>query len=423
MNHKSEIFSAVDIGTATIKVLIGEFLDGEELNILSYGEAQSKRMLKGEPVQVNVVSECLAKAVSNALERLGEKHLPGLVCMGLGGGYIHPIDSDISFDMGGDSQITRDFMESVLAQACDAIAPPPDEELLPNFLCRGFVLDDGKLLSDPIGQFAKSLLIKGICQSYIPGRLSTMTNMVSDFCPKERVDYHAYNPVAVGAALFSEAENKGSYSLIIDIGAGVTSVVLHNQLSHVFCDQVLVGCDNIANDLGVGLNMHIETCRQIVREMANIRCSTVATKDGTARYISIQESKNTHTAYASAVETIVEARLRELFEIIREKMERSHAYEWVGRDVILSGGGAYLPKITELAASVFGRPARIGVAQNVHFPADFPMERRGFYNTAVGLLRYAHKELEIGRSRQMSKRNRFLRAVDWLRNIFVSMGE
>ena len=61
-----------------------------------------------------------------------------------------------------------------------------------------------------------------------------------------------------------------------------------------------------------------------------------------------------------ALNTVVNARLQELFAIVRAKLDEGNLLHRLNAGVFLTGGGAALPGVTELAEAVFGCGVRVG---------------------------------------------------------------
>ena len=94
----------------------------------------------------------------------------------------------------------------------------------------------------------------------------------------------------------------------------------------------------------------------------------------------------------------MELRLSELFDVIRQELTAAGAWSWTGGSVLLSGGGAMIPGICELAQNVLQLPAKIarpystsGLPEIVNSPRNI---------TLIGLLRSGQRDLEIQRAGQ-----------------------
>ena len=166
-------------------------------------------------------------------------------------------------------------------------------------------------------------------------------------------------------------------------------------LPHLVCEQLAVGCDHIASDLGCGLNLPFPACQQLVRELELLHCTAVTTHDGSERLVSITlegPPPEKRTYVAEAVEMIVEARLREIFELSRKRLVEREALEWLGDEVLLSGDGARIPRIAELASEIFKRKIRVAVPYQVEAGGVQLYPR---HNTVLGLLRACRQEMML----------------------------
>ena len=61
-----------------------------------------------------------------------------------------------------------------------------------------------------------------------------------------------------------------------------------------------------------------------------------------------------------ALNTVVNARMSELFTIIRTKLDEANLLHRLNAGVFLTGGGSSLKNVVPLASNVFGRAVRLG---------------------------------------------------------------
>ena len=96
------------------------------------------------------------------------------------------------------------------------------------------------------------------------------------------------------------------------------------------------------------------------------------------------------------ISEIIEARQREIFEYVGKAIEASPHASMMAAGLVLTGGGALMGEVAELAEEVLGLPVRLGVPQDLVAPS---MMQDPSYATAIGLLRLAGSEYdEIGRA-------------------------
>jgi cell division protein FtsA len=179
----------------------------------------------------------------------------------------------------------------------------------------------------------------------------------------------------------SEEERK-SGCLVIDLGRGTTDYAFYRRGCIVRTGSIPVGGEHLTNDLSVGL--------RIVRDGAE----DLKIRHGAATVLPDDKGRTHHlygdlkigdkSLYASSINRILEVRLEELFELIRDECDQNELKNGAVR-ALLTGGGARLDRCVDLAERVFGFPARF--AENPEWVAD---ELRGVeYSTVLGVLHYA----------------------------------
>jgi cell division protein FtsA len=93
-----------------------------------------------------------------------------------------------------------------------------------------------------------------------------------------------------------------------------------------------------------------------------------------------------------ALDTVVNARLKELFSIIREKFEENDLIHRMHAGIVLVGGGAGMREIDVLVRNELGHEARIGKPINVDGLED--IQSPWSFATIAGALLYSHKTNE-----------------------------
>ena len=89
----------------------------------------------------------------------------------------------------------------------------------------------------------------------------------------------------------------------------------------------------------------------------------------------------------SSLTMIIEARMMEILELVRDSVKRSGYFEYINAGAIITGGGSLLPGTEELAHDVLGLDVRIGypegVSGGIKGSVNNPM-----YATVMGLVAY-----------------------------------
>jgi len=98
---------------------------------------------------------------------------------------------------------------------------------------------------------------------------------------------------------------------------------------------------------------------------------------------------------------IVEARVEEIFELVKQNIEQSGNEYKLPAGIVLTGGTSQIPGITAIAKKVFGVPARVATPRGVEGLIDGISTPS--FAVAQGLLLYAlHDEVSRGDTKHSS---------------------
>jgi cell division protein FtsA len=389
---KREILTGVEIGSSTIKVVMGEFLPDDVISIIGLGERPSLKVVKGDIVDANLVQEQLMQALADAEKSSGAEI--GHVFLAVTGGHIRCVNSIGSTVVrSSDRTIDENDLMTALRNA-KAYNLPPDKRVL-HHLDRRYLVDGDREVLNPVGLVAGKLEadIQIIYGQH--NNIESNCRMLADVMGYPATDI-AFSGVAAGfGTLAHEEMEKGT--LIIDIGAGATEYVLFYGPGTFHSGQLTVGCEHIINDLSLGLRLPMPKCRKLLHDLEALGGSAEMTPDGRARLVEVETLTQVRRQIPLAtVEHIIELRLREMFEIILGDLRAHHALSRINTGVVLVGGGALIPRVEQLAQRVFNTPVRIGRPRLISGQQEILDSPR--YVTPIALLRWGKLSLEIAES-------------------------
>ena len=400
MKNSHDIFLGIDLGTSTIKAVVARILPDNTLEFLGNGEMPSLSMLKGEPDQPGIVIEQIFRAIQEAIRTAALREFPNRIALALSGGYMETKSVSVSIDIPNSLPITEADCIAAGRSVYGKLQPapgqpsivPPGKFPLSTVVTRNFRLADGRMFFSPIGQISSTLTCETLYFALDYERYNRIVAMLNTALDGRHIDYTVPVPLAISAALCPPltVEDNLPLPLLIDLGAGVTSLSMPTPGGYLIAEQLGIGCDHLANDVNLvfGIN-NIKTTRNLIRELANYRCTAVAAHDGDARMLTIGfPNGTTMDLSANDLETVIEVRLKELFQIIAQRLEANQAYGWLDNEIILSGDGALIPRICELVSGILHRKVRVGSPYQVDATRFFDtLPPR--YTTICGLLRAA----------------------------------
>lgn len=393
MFKQHNIITAVELGTSKICVLIGEYQD-QELNVIGFAETSCMDgMAKGEIISMDAVQEKLVDALAEADSRSGnELNNSSLVVVSVTGCDMNAMVSEGSTVVqGDDGKVSEDdICEATRNSRYQQL--PMDRRFVNSFDAY-YKLDNVRRVPHPLNHKASTLQVYS---HVIHGNSNRLENFSSVLLASglEADEEMIFAPIADMLGVLSDDELENG-TLLIDLGAGTTeyAVVCHNgvQASGV----LTIGFEHVANDLSVGLDLPINFCRNILRDgtlekalrakQSHMECRTVS---GGIRKIPVDSFNR-----------IVDARIREIFEIIRKRLSRESFWRNLSAGCVLTGGGTGFYPVREIFSQVCDLPSRIGSPLGLNGYEELCTPR---YSTVYGALRYGHKYCLLNDSRRGS---------------------
>jgi cell division protein FtsA len=372
----TKIVGAVEIGTTKVTVLVGEIARGRELSIIGVGEASSRGVIKGAVMDFKAASEATHNALLAAEQSAGTR--VDEVYLAQTGGHLEGFENEASVNVAAaDNTVSAMDTDTVcrLAMAKEL----PEGRIVVHHIRRPFRLD-GRLVPDPEHLVGRRLDVSYWTIHGLESKVADNTHVINGF--SVRVTKLILSSLASGA-LVTTAEERHNGVLAIDIGGGTTDFALYRDGCAHKTGVVAVGGGHLTNDLALGLRV-----QQGQAEALKLRFGrgVVHARDKKDRVMLIGDFSIGDREFPRlTIEQITAARVWEIFEVVRKKLGASFAPEKIPAGVVLTGGAAKLPAITEAAAKVFGTSARLGeapswIGENLRDPG---------YSTALGLLHFS----------------------------------
>ena len=384
-NPKNNIVSAIEIGTSKISVLIGRV--DEDLarpELIGFGSVPSAgSVVKGE---ISNMEEALTR-LSEALE-VADKGSGGELCnsclsvvtvTGAGISASHSIgtvfikNSDQRSEL---PQVTDRDCEEAHSNALN-FQKPDDRKIISSSESR-FVLDGNRPVREPRHQRAHKLDAYICIISGVTNRVENFRSLVCDTGLSENNILPVFSGTAAAEGILSQDEQERGV-LLVDFGGGTVEyvVAIENRLST--CGVIQVGFDHVLNDLSIGLNVPIGVCRAM---MENGEIQKLFT--GHQAFWELPSNiRKARKIPMSSVETILDARLREIFGIIRKRLQQEGVLNQLD-SAVLTGGGALFGHSSDIFKSVFGLPLRVGQPLDAGEELENPR-----FSTAWGALKVA----------------------------------
>lgn len=375
---ESRVVGAVEIGTSKVVVLLGEIIDNEGLNIIGHAICSSKGIKKGVIQDLNAASDCvhaaILKAEKNAESRIDEVYLAQTGSHLLGS--YHTGTANVS---SSDNIVREIDIEQAKEDAKRRKLPP--ERTYIHHIQNPFTVD-GQIVDNPLSREGRQLQVGYWSVHGDSSKVSDSLRVIRGI--DLEVSDIIISSIASGAVLLEDAEKEGG-ALVIDIGGGTTDYVLYQSGYIVKTGIIPVGGDHITNDLSIGLRVGRKGAEEFKIKSGRAYYESGDREEKVWLYGDLTIGDREYPL--AAITKIVEARVGEIFTIIKEALQQAELYNpaEIACGVVLTGGSSQLNGIEESVRRNLGLEARVAEG-----PLDVAAElRHPGYSTALGLLHYA----------------------------------
>jgi cell division protein FtsA len=188
-------------------------------------------------------------------------------------------------------------------------------------------------------------------------------------------------PIASSRSVLS-MEEKELGVVLIDIGGGTTDVAVWKDGSLLHSQIIPLGGNHFTNDLAIAMKIpHNEA------ERIKLTHGTVATESPLGEtYISVQGLSGTRPREIplSFIGEVLAARSEELFGVVKELLLEKNLHEEITGGYVITGGGALIRNLAELAEYVLEKPVKVGYPQAIGGMTSAMQHPK--FSTVLGLL-------------------------------------
>lgn len=371
---------SIDVGTTKICVLVAHVLDKDHIEILGVGKAPSDGLRKGVVVDIQKTIACIKAAVKEA-ELMADVTI-NTAAIGISGGHIQSINSQgmVAIKQG---EVKELDVTNVL-NAARAFAIPEGMQIL-HVLPQFFIIDSREKVQNPVGMHGIRLEVQA---HVIMGAIASVQNLVK-CCEMAgvKVTDIILEQLASADAVLSDDEREIGVAML-DIGGGTSDLAVYQNgnIRHTFV--LPVAGNHFTNDLAVGLRTTIKEAERVKKEygLANIQ---MLEHDPIIEIQSVHGDA-TQLIHVSDLVSILQPRSQELLSLVHDEIVSHKLQSMMSSGLVLTGGGALLPGMKELAEEIFGVPVRIGMLRRTY---DLPESLESpIYATGYGLLKQVVKQ-------------------------------
>ena len=369
---RPQIIAGIDIGSSKIVTIIASSLpeeDEEKIRVLGVASVPSRGIRKGQIVNIEETTGSLLDCVE-AAERMAGYNL-NRALISISGPNIASCNSrGVVAVAEPENEITKGDIKRVI-EAAQALSMPSSREII-HVIPRYFTADGQEGIKDPIGMSGVRLEVETHIISGSTTAIKNLTRSVAE------IGVEAQSLVVSGLAaaesVLTETEKELGV-VLVDIGGGVTDIVVYVEGSPFYTTVLPIGAKNVTNDLAIGLRLSLEAAEKIKialsekpkKKSEDEEEEEKEKKDDDEIELAdlgiMEETKS--ISKKTLIEGIIKPRLNEIFTMVGLEIKKSEATGLTPSGIVLCGGGAQTVGVVESAKRILAMPVRVGIPKGL----------------------------------------------------------
>lgn len=381
---KDNVIAGLDIGSTSIRLVIGQKISGpagDELQIIGAVSGPTVGVSRGVVNSIEETTSSISAVLEKAERLVGVpitrvwvsindphikcEHSKGVVAVGRSDGEINENDVNRAIE------------------AARALAVPVNYEIL-HVIPIKFSVDNQGDIKDPIGMNGIRLEVETLIVQGLSTQIKNLTKAI--YRTGLEIEDLVIAPIAAAEAVLSVKQKELGVALI-NLGSSTTSLAIYEERNLIHTAVLPIGAEHITADIAIGLRCPINLAERIKREHGTAAVEGIDKKDevDVSQLVKEEEVNDDISAISRKyLAEIINARVEEIFEKVDNEFKRIDRSGMLPAGVIFVGGGAELDGLVEAAKKKLRLPAAIGAAKNINLVID--KVRNPEFLTALGLV-------------------------------------
>lgn len=374
---EGKIIVGLDIGTTKVACIVGQKSDNGKIEILGYGKTISTGVRRGVVTNIFDTVEAIKTAVKQASDQAGVEI--NRVSVGIAGQHIKSLQHrGVMMRDNHETEITEAELER-LRNDTFKINMTPGEEIID--VIRQDTYVDGELATNPVGMLGSKIEANF---HVIIGQTSAAKNIIK--CIQSaglEMDYMILEPIASAQAVLDE-EEKDAGVVLVDIGGGTTDIAIFKDKKIQHTAVIPFGGNIITDDICTGCSIIKHYAEEVKVKFG----SALASENRDDEVVSIPGIRGRDPKEISFknLAHIIQARLEEIFELVNYEIQKAKSDNQLIAGIVLTGGGAMMRHIQQLAEFKTGLEVRIGYPNEHLNQTEMKELSSPMYSTGIGIV-------------------------------------
>ena len=368
-----DVIVGMDIGTSKVSLVIGEVNNFNQIEVLCTTSCKCNGIKKAKIVDENEIANAVSKLIKEA-ENETEMEINSTY-LTIPGKYVTLVQNSITKEAKDKySGISSKDVSNAISLVKD-IDVPEGMQII-DIVTDEFILDNGKVVQDPVGSLSSSFTVKA--QLVLADK--EYMKQIAGIFRKADIDIDGLVPVTLAERSFVLDGNElNDNVMLLDIGAGNTDIGVFEGLSFTYTNTIPLGGDSITNDIALVLNISEEEADRL-KHQYGLALKSFIDNDNEI-LLNTCKDENKRVIKSSELIEIIEARIEEIFYLVNKDITAQGIKQRINT-VVLTGQGITNINKSDIAGKIIlSIPVKIATGRLISTV-------RPEYRTAYSLVRY-----------------------------------
>ena len=369
-----DIIVGIDIGTSKVCTVVGEENNFGQIEIISNTSYKCSGLKKGKIIDEEEICLCVAKTIKDAEDETNLKINSAYVT--IPGKHVTIVQNSITKEVKDRySGISVKDVQNAIMQVKDIEIP--DEKTLIDIVPDKIILDNGTVVTDPVGNLSSNFTMSAQVILADKGYVRQLNSIFK----RAGLEIDGIVPITLAERnLVLDKNELHDNVMLLDIGAGNTDIGVFEGSTFVYTNSIPVGGDNITNDIALVLNISQEEADKLKRQYGLALKSFIDNDNDIILNTSKDDKKNRIIKSSELIE-IIEARIEEIFSIVNKDITNQGIKNKIN-NVVLTGQGIVNINKSDVAGKInLNIPVKISTGRAVSTV-------KPNYRTSYALVRY-----------------------------------
>lgn len=353
-----DVIVGIDLGTSKVSAVIGEVNNFNQIEIIATAECKCFGMKKSKITDEEEVASAIAKTIGEVEQTASIAVKSAYVT--IPGKYVTIVQNSIVKEPKDKfSGISSKDVNAAIMQLKDIDLP--DDKVVIDMVVSEFIMDNGRVVKDPVGMLSSSFTVKGQVILAEKEYIRQLTNILK----KVNLEIDGIIPnVLAERKLILDKNEFSDNVMILDIGAGNTDIGVFNGEAILYADTIPVGGDTITNDIATVFNISEEEADRLKRQYG-LALKSFIDNDTDIMLNTYKGEERTKTIRSSELIEVIEARVSELFSLINKNVTKEGLKSNINTVVLTGQGITTISKSDVAGKIILNIPVKISTGRYI----------------------------------------------------------